>query len=143
MQFLELWRAYGTVVNGGLLLGILTILLKTWIQSRRVRIEEKRDDRDGYGKLIQALETRIDQCEEDAATAREAAAQAKETVLALKAIVLRFHSLVHLLQTELEQGDPENEVLRNARGMLQQLYRDIEMIPGTVIEPLQTKPRRI
>lgn len=140
---LETWLRYSSLINGTLLLGILALLLRYWIQSRRLRIEERKNDRDGYGDLIDRLERRIEGCEHEAIAAKEAAAQAKATALAMKGIVLRLHSLVHLLQTELERIDPESEILKNARMMLQHIYRDIEMIPGDGVEPLQDMVRKI
>lgn len=41
-------------VSTGALLGLLTLASRLWLQNRKLRMQEKIDDRQGYGGLIEA-----------------------------------------------------------------------------------------
>lgn len=47
-------------VSTGALLGLLTFAGRLWIQNRRLRMQEKIEDRQGYGKLIETMGREID-----------------------------------------------------------------------------------
>lgn len=42
-------------ISTGALLGLLTLAARLWIQNRKLRMQEKIDDRQGFGALIEAL----------------------------------------------------------------------------------------
>jgi hypothetical protein len=53
---LELLRPW---ISTGALLGLLTLAYRLHVENRRLRIAENKDDREGYGVLIKALQDDI------------------------------------------------------------------------------------
>lgn len=50
---LEMLRGW---ISTGALLGLLTLAGRLWVQNRKLRLQERADDRLGYGTLIETLE---------------------------------------------------------------------------------------
>lgn len=42
-------------ISTGALLGLLTLAARLWVQNRKLRMQEKIDDRQGFGELINAM----------------------------------------------------------------------------------------
>jgi hypothetical protein len=55
-SFLELLRPW---ISTGALLGLLELARRLWVQNRQLRMAENKDDREGYGVLIRALQEDI------------------------------------------------------------------------------------
>ena len=49
---LEILRGW---ISTGALIGLLTLASRLWIQNRKLRMQEKIDDRQGFGELINAM----------------------------------------------------------------------------------------
>ena len=135
-ELLELWQAYSSLVNGTLLLGILGVGLRHYILTRRVAIEEKRNDRDGYGDLIDRLETRVKALEANVASAEarthelhDELAEAAKDMGNLRGHLAQALAGIRMLMDALEAKDPDDPALTRVSKMLVATFRDLEMPP--------------
>jgi hypothetical protein len=50
---------FGDWLRAGGVVGTLALLVKFYLENRKLRLQEKHDDRDGYGVLIQTLQADV------------------------------------------------------------------------------------
>ena len=55
---------FGRWVSAGGIVGMLALLIKFYLENRKLKLQERHEDRDGYGVLIQALQADVVQVRE-------------------------------------------------------------------------------
>lgn len=104
IAFVELLRPW---VSTTALLGLLGIAYRLYVENRKLRMAENKDDREGYGVLIKALQ-------EDIALVRAQHRQCEERLAKIEGELMGFHRQALIQSQQGVAALPASSMVRDA-----------------------------
>lgn len=108
--------------------GVFGVVGTLWLKSRKITIAEKQDDRQGFGSLIDRLNSDIDKLKRINIKLYNKSIRCDANFAAMKLRFGELHFVLRLMLPELERLSSDSLVLAHARELIATVYPSEEPI---------------